>query len=99
MNTILIIIGVLAVAIGIVIYLQKTGKIEDKDGDLIPDSIEDTAAKVKEVTKQVKVRANNIAKESKEVVAAVKKVAKESKDVIDAVKGTSKGKRKPSTKK
>ena len=51
MNTILIIIGVLAVAIGIVIYLQKTGKIEDKDGDLIPDSIEDTAAKVKEVTK------------------------------------------------
>ena len=99
MNTILIIIGVLAVAIGIVIYLQKTGKIEDKDGDLIPDSIEDTAAKAKLVAKQVKTKAKNIAKESKEVVAAVNNVVKESKDVVDAVKGTPKAKRKPTTKK
>jgi uncharacterized protein YoxC len=99
MNTILIIIGVLAVLVGIVIYLQKAGKIEDKDGDLIPDVIEDKVAKAKKVTKQVKTKAKNIAKESKEVVAAVKNVVKESKDVIEAVKGTPKAKRKPSTKK
>lgn len=99
MNTILIIVGVLAVVAGIVIYLQKTGKIEDKDGDLIPDAIEDKVEEVKAVAKDVKAKAKNVVKESKEVIEAVKKVAKESKDVIDAVKVTPKAKRKPSTKK
>ena len=92
MNTILIIVGVLAVVVGIAIYLQKTGKIEDKDGDLIPDVIEDKVEKVK-------AKAKKVAKESKEVINAVKTVVSESKDVIDAVKVTPKTKRKPSTKK
>ena len=37
MNTILIIIGLVAIAAGVVIYFVKAGKIADRDGDLIPD--------------------------------------------------------------
>ena len=48
MNTFLIILGALAVVAGVVIYLQKTGKIKDADGDLIPDVIEDKVEEVKE---------------------------------------------------
>lgn len=99
MNTILIIVGVLAVAVGILIYLQKSGKIKDADGNLIPDVVEDKIDDVKEIAKDVKARAKKVAKESKEVIDAVKTVVSESKDVIDAVKVTPKKKRKPSTKK
>ena len=41
MNTILIIVGALALVAGILIYLQKSGKIKDADGNLIPDVVED----------------------------------------------------------
>jgi hypothetical protein len=99
MNTILIIVGVLAVVAGILIYLQKSGKIKDADGNLIPDVVEDKIDDVKEIAKEVKARAKKVAKESKEVIEAVKTVVNESKDVIDAVKVTPKKKRKPSTKK
>jgi len=85
MNTILIIVGVLAVAAGILIYLQKAGKIKDADGNLIPDVVEDKIDEVKEVATKVKARA--------------KKVVDESKNVIDSVKVTPKKKRTPSAKK
>ena len=41
MDTILIITGLLVVGIGVVIYFVKAGKIADRDGDLIPDVVED----------------------------------------------------------
>jgi beta-lactam-binding protein with PASTA domain len=85
MNTILIIVGVLAVAVGIVIYLQKTGKIEDKDGDLIPDVIEEKVEEAKQVVKKAKAKVEK----AKAIVAEAEAV----------VNKTVKAKRKPSTKK
>jgi methyl-accepting chemotaxis protein len=99
METFLIILGILAVLAGVTIYLQKTGKIKDADGDLIPDSIEEKIEEVKEVAKVVKARAKRVAEETNDVVKAVKEVAKQSKDVVIAVKGTPRKGRKPSTKK
>lgn len=87
MNTILIILLV-ALFIGLIaIALVKSGKIQDTDGDLIPDVVEEKIEKAQGVVKETKRRVKNVVKESKEVVSAVKQLAKESKDVIDAVKG------------
>lgn len=99
MSIFLIILGALAIIAGVVIYLQKTGKVKDTDGDLIPDNIEEKVEEVKEVAKVVKARAKRVKEEAKDVVVAVKEVAKQSKDVVTAVNGTSRKGRKPSTKK
>jgi gas vesicle protein len=90
MDTILIILGVIAVAAGVVVYLVKKGKLADSDGDLIPDVVEDAVDDVKATAKEVKKRAKNVAKEAKEVADAVKDVVKESKDVVNAAKGKGK---------
>ena len=88
------------VAVGALIYLQKTGKIKDADGDLIPDAIEEKVEQVKEVAKEVKTRAKRVAEEAKDVVDAAKEVVKQSKDVVNAAKGTGSRKgRKPAPKK
>jgi molybdopterin biosynthesis enzyme MoaB len=84
-----IIISVIALLIiGTVIYLYKSGKIQDKDGDFIPDVIE-------EKVEEVKQRATRVADEVKDVAAAAKEVVKQSKDVVNAAKGntTRKGRR------
>ena len=84
-----IIISVIALLIiGTVIYLYKSGKIEDKDGDFIPDTIE-------EKVEEVKQRATRVAEEVKDVASAAKEVVKQSKDVVNAAKGntTRKGRR------
>lgn len=100
MNTILIILGLVAVAAGVGIYLMKSGKIQDADGDLIPDVVEEKVEEVKAVAKEVKARAKRVAKETKEVVEATTKVVKEAKDVVDAAKGSAPKKtRKPAAKK
>ena len=100
MNTIFIILGVVALAAAVIIVLQKTGKIQDADGDLIPDVIEEKVEEVKVVAKEVKTRAKKVVKEAKDVVEATKKVAKEAKDVVDAAKGSTPNRtRKPAAKK
>jgi hypothetical protein len=84
-----IIISVIALLIiGTVIYLYKSGKIQDKDGDFIPDVIE-------EKVEEVKQRATRVAEEVKDVASAAKEVVKQSKDVVNAAKGntTRKGRR------
>ena len=52
MNTILVIIGILAVCAAVYYWYWKRGKINDRDQDLIPDEVEDTVEKVKKVTKE-----------------------------------------------
>jgi gas vesicle protein len=90
MDTILIILGVIAVSAGVIYYFIKSGKIADRDGDLIPDVIEDAVEDVKETAKEVKARAKKVAKEAKEVADAVKEVVEQSKDVVKAAKGKAK---------
>jgi F0F1-type ATP synthase membrane subunit b/b' len=80
---------------GLAVYyfgFYKKGKINDRDGDYIPDEIEDTIEDVKEAAKEAKRRAKAVKKELKDVV-------EESKDVIDAIKGKKRRGRKQKSKK
>ena len=110
MKILLIILALLAVAGGVYFFLLKSNRIKDEDGNMIPDSVDETVAKarkqatlvkeeIKEKTIEVKRRAKRVAEETKDVVAAVKEVAKQSKDVVDAAKGTPRKGRKPAAKK
>ena len=86
------IIGLIVVilAIGAAVYyfgFYKKGKINDRDGDYIPDEIEDAVEDVKDGVKEVKRRAKNVKKEIKDVVNAAKEVGNQIGDVGAAVKG------------
>ena len=98
--TALIVIIAFLLFFGLIIYLEKTKIVEDKDGNLIPDVIEEKVEEVKEVVKEVKVRAKRVVEEVKDVAQSAKKVVKQSKDVVNAAKGNaSRRGRKPSGKK
>tara|TARA_R110000824_G_scaffold93687_2_gene226481 strand:- start:290 stop:580 length:291 start_codon:yes stop_codon:yes gene_type:complete len=89
MNTILIILGLLVVAAGVYYYgFYQQGKINDRDGDYIPDEVEDTV-------KEVKRRAKRVKQEVKDVVDAAKNVVDQADDVVQAAKGKSRRGRKP----
>jgi hypothetical protein len=68
------------VAVALIFALMKFGKIEDKDGNNIPDVVD---TKIK----QTKERAKRVSEEAADVVKAVKEVAKQTKDVVEAAKG------------
>jgi uncharacterized protein HemX len=81
MQTIWIILAILAIGAAIYYFgFYKQGKINDRDGDFIPDEIEDAVEDVKKVAKTVKRRA-------KKVKAELKDVAGELQDVIQVIKG------------
>ena len=83
-----LIVVLLAVGAGVYYFgFYKRGKINDRDGDYIPDEIEDAADKVKGAAKEVKRRAKKVKKEIKDVVVAAKEVGNQIGDVGAAVKG------------
>ena len=92
MKLFLFILVVILLGAGALVYFIKKGKIADRDGDLIPDVVEDTILEVKEKAILAKLRAKAVKKELKDVV-------KEVKDVADAVKGKKRRGRKPKNKK
>ena len=86
------IIGLIVVVlvIGAAVYyfgFYRKGKINDRDGDYIPDEIEDAVEDVKDGVKEVKRRAKNVKKELKDVVNAAKEVGNQLGDVGAAAKG------------
>ena len=100
MNTILIILGILVAGAAVYYFgFYRKGKINDRDGDYIPDEIEDAVEDVKEAAKTVKRRAKRVKEEVGDVVDAIKEVGKQSKDVVKAVKGSPRKGRKPRAKK
>ena len=100
METILIILAILAIAAGVYYFgFYKKGKINDRDGDFIPDEIEDAVEDVKKVAKTVKRRAKRVKEELGDVADAIKEVGKQSKDVVKAAKGSPRAGRKPRAKK
>ena len=98
--TTIVVISAFVLFFGLIIYLEKTKIVEDKDGNLIPDVIEAKVEEVKEVVKEIKVRAKRVAAEVKDVAQSAKEVVKQSNDVVNAAKGNaSRRGRKPSSKK
>jgi len=94
------IIGLIVVilVIGAAVYyfgFYKKGKINDKDGDLIPDEIEEAVAEIKAAAVEAKRRGKNIKKELKDVIAAAKELANQAGDVTAAAKGKKRQGRKP----
>ncbi len=100
MMTVILVLVALALAAGATFFLMKTGKIEDKDNNNIPDVIEDKIEEAKEVVKEVKEKTKRVVEETKDVVKAAKEVVKQTKDVVNAAKGSGSRKgRKPAAKK
>mgnify|MGYP001427614489 FL=1 len=99
MKAILIILGILAVGAAVYFYFYKTGKINDRDGDYIPDEVEDAVdegkAKVKKTVTKVKRRAKRVKEELSDVGDAIKEVGSQLKDVGQAAKGRKRSGRKP----
>ena len=69
MDTILVILGLL-VASALVYYFgfYKKGKINDADGDFIPDEIEEAVEEVKDVVEELK----DVVDQAKDITDAVK---------------------------
>lgn len=80
METLLIIFLVVLLGGAVTFLLMKTGKIADKDGNNIPDAIEDTAQEAKR-------RAQRISEELGDVGDSIKEVARQTGDIVDAAKG------------
>jgi len=98
------IIGLIVVilVIGAAVYyfgFYKRGKINDKDGDYIPDEVEDAVAEIKAAAIEAKRRGKNIKKELKDVADAAKEVINQAGDVAAAAKGKPRRGRKPKAKK
>jgi hypothetical protein len=98
MTLLLIILAVLIIGFGVTFFLMKTGKIEDKDGNNIPDVIDVKIEETKEIVEDVKVKVKRVKEEAADVVNAVKKVGKQVTDVKGAVKGEVRKGRKPKQK-
>lgn len=98
MSTLIVIIAFLLFA-AVLVFLDKKKVFEDKDGNSIPDVIDEKVEEVKEVVKEVKVRAQRIKEEADDVIIATKEVVAQSKDVVNAAKGGSRRGRKPAQKK
>ena len=84
MQTILIILGLLAIGAGVYFFLIKSGKIEDKDGDLIADAVEDKVEDIKDDVKATVKKAKTRVKKVKEEIGDV---IEELGDVVSAIKG------------
>ena len=81
MTTVYIILGIVAIVAFALLYGYKTGKLTDKDGDFIPDELEERVERVKE--------------EVQDVAKAVKEVGNQIGDIPKAVKGKPRTGRKP----
>jgi len=87
MKTILVILVVAALAVGIIIYLIKKGKVADSDGDYIPDVVEDAVEDVKDFADDVKATAKEVKRRAKNAKKELDDVIDEARDVADALAG------------
>ncbi len=72
MSTIILVLVVLAAAAGVTYFLMKKGKIEDANGNNIPDVIEKPIEEVKEAVKKTAAKAKKVAAVAEKVVKDVK---------------------------
>ena len=94
MTLLWIFLGVVVLGGAAYFYAIKTGKIEDADGDLIADEVEEVIEDAKEVAKEVKRRAKNVKAELGDVKKAAKELGDQLEDVVEAAKGNARKGRK-----
>jgi nitrogen fixation-related uncharacterized protein len=88
MLLIYIIIAAIVIAVAATYFMVKSGKIEDKDGNGIPDVVDEKIEDVKHKAQRIKEEVGDVIEASKEVVAQIK-------DIKGAAKGeTRKGRKK-----
>lgn len=78
MENILIAVILFSIAGGVVYYLTRKGKIADRDGDGIPNVVEDAAAKVVE----------EVVEKKREVKQAARKAKSTAKSTVSKAKST-----------
>lgn len=78
----------LAVVLGTVFFLMKSGKIEDKDGNNIPDVI-------KEEVKEIKIKSETVKEEVNNVVEVIKEIVDQTKDTTEIPKPKKRKYKKP----
>ena len=98
----MIILAVVAVVVslfGLAVYLHSKGVFNDRDGDYLPDFVEDTAEdlKIKAIAfvEEVRKRAKSTGKEASDVIAALKEVGNQIDDIPSAIAGKKRPGRKP----
>ena len=83
-----LVVVVLVIAVAVYYFgFYKKGKINDRDGDYIPDEVEDTIEDVKAAAIEAKRRVKNVKEELKDVVVAAKELGNQVGDVAKAAKG------------
>ena len=83
-----LVVVVLVIAAAVYYFgFYKKGKINDRDGDYIPDEVEDTIEDVKAEAIEAKRRVKNVKEELKDVVVAAKELGNQVGDVAKAAKG------------
>ena len=91
-----LVVVVLVIAVAVYYFgFYKKGKINDRDGDYIPDEVEDTIEDVKAAAIEAKRRVKNVKEELKDVVVAAKELGNQVGDVAQAAKGKKRQGRKP----
>lgn len=92
LTTILTALGVIAVLGIVLVVLMKKGIIQDKDGDLIPDRLEELYNETKERLAEMKA-------EYQDVKKALEELKKQVGDIGQAAQGKKRAGRKPRNKK
>ena len=91
MENILIAVILFSIAGGVVYYLTRKGKIADRDGDGIPNVVEDAAAKVVEEVVEKKREVKQAARKAKSTVkSTVSKAKSTAKSTASKAKATAK---------
>ena len=70
---IIYILAAVSISAGVIIYLQKKGKIKDTDGDFIPDVVEEKIEELAKTAKAINKKAKAGKKVTKSSLRAMKK--------------------------
>jgi len=96
---VLAVVAVLVSLFGLAVYLHSKGVFNDRDGDYLPDFVEDTAEdlriKALEIIREARMRAKETGREASDVIAALKEVANQIGDIPGAMAGDERPGRKP----
>jgi phage-related minor tail protein len=87
MEILLSLLGVCILIGGGTFFTLKTGRISDKNKNLIPDEVEEIVQEAQETIEEIKRRTELVSQEVKDVVKEAKEMVDQAKDIPWAIKG------------